>query len=42
MRKLVIEKAAVKHNLSVIKEKAAGAAIGAVGSGFAIRRFLQV
>ena len=27
MRKLVIEKAAVKHNLSVIKEKAAGAAI---------------
>ncbi|MCI9352698.1 MAG: alanine racemase [Lawsonibacter sp.] len=33
MRKLVIEKAAVKHNLSVIKEKAAGAAIYGVLTG---------
>lgn len=33
MRKLVIEKAAVKHNLSVIKEKAAGAAIYGVLAG---------
>jgi len=33
MRKLVIEKAAVKHNLSVIKERAAGAAIYGVLTG---------
>ena len=33
MRKLVIEKAAVKHNLSVIKERAAGAAIYGVLAG---------
>lgn len=33
MRKLVIEKAAVKHNLSVIKEKAAGAVIYGVLTG---------
>lgn len=33
MRKLVIEKAAVKHNLSVIKDKAAGAAIYGVLTG---------
>ena len=33
MRKLVIERAAVKHNLSVIKEKAAGAAIYGVLAG---------
>ncbi len=33
MRKLVIERAAVKHNLSVIKEKASGAAIYAVLTG---------
>ena len=33
MRKLVIEKAAVKHNLSVIKERAAGAVIYGVLTG---------
>ena len=33
MRKLVIEKAAVKHNLSIIKDKAAGAAIYGVLTG---------
>lgn len=33
MRKLVIEKAAVKHNLTVIKEKAAGTVIYGVLSG---------
>lgn len=33
MRKLVIEKAAVKHNLSVIKERAAGAVIYGVLAG---------
>ncbi|MCI8303502.1 MAG: alanine racemase [Lawsonibacter sp.] len=33
MRRLVIEKAAVKHNLSVIKERAAGAAIYGVLTG---------
>ena len=33
MRKLVIEKSAVKHNLSVIKERAAGAAIYGVLTG---------
>ena len=33
MRRLVIEKAAVKHNLSVIKEKAAGAVIYGVLTG---------
>ena len=33
MRKLVIEKAAVKHNLSVIKERAAGVAIYGVLTG---------
>ena len=33
MRKLVIEKAAVKHNLSIIKEKAAGAVIYGVLTG---------
>lgn len=33
MRKLVIEKAAVKHNLSVIKEKAAGTVIYGVLTG---------
>lgn len=33
MRTLVMEKAAIKHNLSVIKEKAAGAAIYGVLSG---------
>ena len=33
MRKLVIEKAAVKHNLSVIKQRAAGAAIYGVLTG---------
>ena len=33
MRKLVLEKAAIKHNLSVIKNKAAGAAIYGVLTG---------
>ena len=33
MRKLVIERAAVKHNLSIIKERAAGAVIYGVLTG---------
>ena len=33
MRKLVIEKAAVKHNLSVIKERAAGRMVYGVLTG---------
>lgn len=33
MRKLVIEKAAVKHNLSIIKEKAAGAVVYGILAG---------
>ena len=33
MRKLVIEKSAVKNNLAVIKERAAGAVIYGVLSG---------
>ena len=33
MRKLVIEKAAVKHNLSIIKDRAGGAVIYGVLTG---------
>ena len=33
MRKLVIERSAVKHNLSVIKERSAGAVIYGVLTG---------